>query len=205
MKLTVTSFVSLDGVMQAPGGPHEDESGGFTQGGWVVPFVDDEFGAFITGVFARPAAFLLGRGTYQIFASWWPKVTDPADPVAAALNRLPKYVASRTLARADWGPATLVRDVVPAVERLRREGEGELQVHGSPGLLQTLLRQGLVDELNLLEFPVVLGGGKRLFGEGAVPRAFQTVAARTSSKGVVLRTLRPDGAPVLGSVGEPSP
>jgi dihydrofolate reductase len=202
-KLTLTAFVTLDGIMQAPGGPQEDHSGGFLLGGWVIPFADEEFGGFIVDVFSRAGAFLLGRGTYEIFAGHWPRVTDPADPVAGPLNRLPKYVASRTLDRVDWSGTTLVRNVRAEVARLKGQDGPEIQVHGSPGLAQTLLAYGLIDELHLLEFPVVLGAGKRLFGSGTVPTAFQVVSALTTSKGVVMRTLQPAGGPVLGSAPAP--
>lgn len=198
-KLTITSFLTLDGIMQAPGGPREDRTGGFLHGGWVVPHVDEEFGKFIDDVFSRAGAFLLGRGTYEIFASHWPKVTDPADPVAAKLNRLPKYVATRTLDRLEWKGSTIVRDVVGEVGRLRREDGPELQVHGSAGLIQTLLANELVDELNILQFPLVLGAGKRLFGAGTIPTALELVASRTTSRGVLIGTYRPAGNPVVGS------
>ncbi len=203
-RLTMTAFVTLDGVMQGPGGPQEDVSGGFAHGGWVVPYVDQAFGEFMTGIFDRPVAFLLGRGTWQIFAGHWPKVTDPADQVARKLNGLPKYVASRTLARVEWAGSSLVRDVPAEVAALKRTlGEGELQVHGSPGLAQTLLEHGLVDELNLLTFPVILGSGKRLFGSGTVPTAFELVTSRGSSTGVVLATYRRTGRPSFGQVPPP--
>jgi len=204
-RLTMTAFVTLDGVMQAPGGPEEDGSGGFTHGGWLVPYVDQAFGEFMTAVFSRPVAFLLGRGTWQIFAGHWPKVTDPDDLVARKLNGLPKYVASRTLASVDWAGSRLVRDVPGEVAALKRMlGDGELQVHGSPGLGQALLQHGLIDELNLLTFPVVLGSGKRLFGGGAAPAAFELVTSRASSSGVVLACYRRSGRPMYGSVPPPS-
>ncbi len=202
-RLTVTSFVTMDGVMQAPGAPEEDASGGFSHGGWVHPYADEKFGAFIVEVFGRAGAFLLGRGTWQIFASHWPRVTDPNDPVAAALNRLPKYVASRTLDRADWKPTTIVRDVPAEVARLKRTLAGELQVHGSPGLIQTLLTHELVDELNLLTFPIVLGSGKRLFGAGAVPSRFELARTQVTDMGAVINVFRRAGRPGYGSFALP--
>lgn len=197
-RLTVTSFVSLDGVMQAPGGPAEDTSGGFAHGGWGMPLFDEACGAAIVEIFGRAGAFLLGRGTWQIFAGHWPRVTDPADPVAGALNRLPKYVASRTLQRADWAGSVIVRDVPADVARLKGQVPGELQVHGSPGLLQALLATELVDELHLFTFPVVLGRGKRLFEGGAAPAAFALAATRHGEKGVVISTYRRAGAVAHG-------
>ncbi len=198
-KLTMTTFVSLDGVMQAPGGPKEDRRGAFLHGGWVIPLIDDDFGRFMSDVFSRAGALLLGRYTYELFAAHWPRVTDPADPIAGPLNRLPKYVASRTLDRADWRGSSIVRDVRAEVARLKRELGAELQVHGSAELAQTLLEYELVDELNLLVFPVVLGSGKRLFGSGAIPAAFQLVATRATGKGVLISTYRPAGRPVYGN------
>lgn len=202
-KLTITTFLTLDGIMQGPGGPHEDRSGGFERGGWFAPFVDDDFGAFISGVFDRAGAFLLGRGTYQIFASYWPKHDDPQDPVASKLNALAKYVASRTLEKAEWAGSRIVRDVPREVPRIKEETAGELQVHGSSGLAQTLLEAGLVDELNLVLCPVTLGGpGKRLFGAGTVPTAFELARSRVTSKGLVLATYRRAGAPTFATIGE---
>ncbi len=198
-KLTLTAFVTLDGVMQAPGGPREDRSGAFLHGGWVMPLADEQFGRFMVEVFSRAGAFLLGRGTYQIFAGHWPRITDPADPIAGPLNRLPKYVASRTLDRVDWRGSVLVRDVRGEVARLKRADGPEVQVHGSPGLAQTLLEYELVDELHLLQFPLVLGGGKRLFGTGTIPTAFQHVSTVTTGKGVLISTFRPAGRPAYGS------
>jgi dihydrofolate reductase len=199
-RLTITSFVTLDGVMQAPGGPHEDPSGGFTHGGWFHPYFEErELGGFITGVFRRATAFLLGRGTYQIFAAHWPRVPDAGDPVAGKLNALPKYVASRTLERADWKGSTLVRDVPREVARLKAELDGELQVHGSPGLIQTLLQAELADELNVILCPITLGGGKRLFGSGTAPAAFELAAATATSTGAVIATYRRKGRPATGS------
>jgi len=198
-KLTLTTFLTLDGVMQAPGGPPEDTSGGFNHGGWLPPYFAPELGAFVVDVFERADAFLLGRGTYQIFAGHWPRVTDPNDPIASRLNRLPKHVASRTLEKFDWNNSSLVRNVVGEVADLKRRYDRELQVHGSAGLAQTLLEHDLVDELNLLVFPIVLGTGKRLFGNGTVPSALELQGSRTSSTGVIMATYRHSGRPKYGS------
>jgi dihydrofolate reductase len=198
-KLTLTTFLTLDGVMQAPGGPPEDTSDGFKHGGWLVPHFDPELGKFMSAVMERAAAFLLGRGTYQIFAGHWPRVTDPQDPIATRLNQLPKHVASKTLDRLEWHNSTLVRDVVPEVTALKGRYTGELQVHGSAGLAQTLLEHDLVDEYNLLVFPILLGTGKRLFGSGTVPAALELQSSRTTDKGVVVSTYRRAGRPSYGS------
>jgi dihydrofolate reductase len=130
-KLTITTFLSLDGVMQAPGAPKEDPSGNFGHGGWMFPHVDADFGRFMTEVFAKADAFLLGRRTYEIFAAHWPRVTDPADPIAGTLNKLPKYVASKTLEKAEWSGTTVIRDVVSEVAKLKQLYSRDVQVHGS--------------------------------------------------------------------------
>src|SRR3954452_22130262 len=168
-KLVVGTFVTLDGVMQAPGGPTEDPSGGFAHGGWLVPFADDELGRRIVELTERAGTLLLGRRTYEIFAAHWPLIGDE-DPIARKLNAMPKVVASRTLGRADWTNTTLLRgDVAREVEALKQQDGGEIQVTGSGDLIQTLLRHDLVDEFRLWTFPVVLGSGKRLFADGAAP------------------------------------
>jgi dihydrofolate reductase len=199
-RLTLTTFLSLDGVIQAPGMPDEDRSGDFPHGGWLVPYADADMGRIVTDVFAKTDAFLLGRKTYEIFAAHWPRVTDPDDPVATALNRLPKYVVSRTLAKAEWNNSTVIRGDIPKqVAELKRRHEREILIQGSSELLQTLLANNLVDEYRLLLFPVVLGSGKRLFGSGAVPSALTLLDTRATSTGVVVNTYRPAGKPSYGS------
>jgi dihydrofolate reductase len=198
-ELTVTTFLSVDGVMQAPGGPGEDESGGFPHGGWVFPLADAVMGEVITAIFSKADAFLLGRGTYDIFAAHWPRVTDAGDPIAKALNTLPKHVASRTRTTFDWHASRLVKDVVAELPALKARYPRELQVHGSAGLCQTLIRHDLVDEFRLLVFPVVLGTGKRLFGEGAVPASLSLVSSRTTGAGAVVNVYRRAGALKTGS------
>jgi dihydrofolate reductase len=194
-KLIITAFLSVDGVMQAPGAPDEDRSGGFAHGGWMVPYADEDLGRLITAWTEQASAFLLGRGTYEIFAAHWPLVTDPQDLIARALNSLPKYVASTRLKTAEWRNTTIIPgDVVDAVRALKREGVGELQVHGSPELAQTLIANDLVDEYRLWIHPVVLGSGKRLFGAGAAPAALKLSATTTTSTGVVVNTYERAGA-----------
>ena len=193
-KLVAGTFVSMDGVMQAPGGPDEDRDGGFEHGGWLVPFFDDKLVEIMTGWVAAAGGFLLGRRTYETFAGSWPNSTDPEDSVAAALNQRPKYVASRTLDRVDWNNTTLLKgDVVEAVRRLKAEDGGEIQVHGSGKLLQTLLRNDLVDELRIWQFPVVIATGKRLFGEGAIPRTFNLIETQANTTGAVLHVYQRAG------------
>jgi len=198
-KLTMTTFLTLDGVMQAPGGPPEDPSGGFSYGGWLVPFFDEVTGKFMTEVFERADAFLLGRTTYQIFANHWPRVTDPADPIASKLNALPKHVATKTLDRVEWNNSSLVRDVVSDVAKLKARYARELQVHGSAGLAQTLIEHDLVDEYHLLVFPVVLGSGKRLFAAGAVPAKMKLLHTCTTSAGTIIASYARAGKPTQGS------
>jgi dihydrofolate reductase len=196
-KLVVNTFSSLDGVMQAPGGPEEDPTGGFELGGWSVPFWDDRMGQAMTEFMGKPFDLILGRKTYEIFAAHWPHSDEPG---AAELNRATKYVASRTLERLDWENSTLLEgDVGEAVARLKKEDGPELQVHGSSDLIQTLLRRDLVDEFRVWIFPVVLGSGKRLFGEGAPPRTLKLVDSQVSSTGVVMGTYQPGGDVQPGS------
>lgn len=199
-KLSLTSFVTLDGVMQAPGGPSEDPSGGFDLGGWSVPYGDEDFGRFMTEVFDGVGSFLLGRRTYEIFAGYWPKMTDPADPIASRLNSLPKYVVSTTLDNAEWAGTTIIRgDLAEEVTAIKQRTDGELQVHGSGRLAQALMEHDLIDTLHVLTFPVVLGKGRRLFAEGAVPTAFKHAGARTTGAGVSINTYELAGRPEYGS------
>ena len=191
--LVVETFVSLDGVMQAPGGPDEDVEGGFEHGGWVVPFIDDLLGRSDEGV-TDLAALLLGRKTYDVFAASWPLVSDD-NPVAAKFNAVPKFVASRTRDQLEWHNSSVLQgDVADAVQALKEEpGEGEIQVHGSGDLIQTLLQHDLVDQFRVKVFPVVIGSGKRLFGAGTLPRGLTLVETETSNQGVTMSTYARSG------------
>jgi dihydrofolate reductase len=203
-ELTLTTFLTLDGVMQAPGGPTEDPSGGFPHGGWLVPLVDEDFGKTMDEIFAKADAFLLGRTTYDLFSAYWPKVTDPGDPVASKLNALPKFVASRTRTTFSWSGSSHIRDVVKEVPDLKQRFAREVQIHGSCGLVQTLIAHDLIDEYRLLTFPVILGTGKRLFGSGAVPASLTLVRSSTTGSGVVVSVYRRAGSLKTGSLEMPA-
>ncbi len=182
-KLVVGTFLTFDGVMQAPGGPEEDRDGGFEQGGWSVNYWDEQMGQIMDDQMAEADALLLGRKTYEIFSAHWPHVDD--DPTATKLNSMPKYVASRTLDSVEWNNSSLLTgDVAEAVENLKKESDDAIVVQGSQNLLQSLLPHGLIDEFWLWIFPVVVGDGKRLFGEGTIPSALELATAETSSTGV---------------------
>jgi dihydrofolate reductase len=201
MQLTITTFLSVDGVYQGPGGPDEDRSGGFDRGGWLVPHFDEATGQFMNEVFENVDAFLLGRRTYEIFAASWPKVTDPQDPVASRLNTLPKYVVSTTLRSADWQNSTVINgDIAAEVARLKETPGRELQVHGSGALARTLLENDLVDELWLLVFPVIVGAGRRLFPDAGVATGLRLVDSRTTGSGVAIHVYQPTGRPEFGEV-----
>jgi dihydrofolate reductase len=200
MRLTLQNFLTLDGVMQAPGGPQEDPSGGFEDGGWSFAFGDEDFGAAVTGWFNDAEAFLLGRKTYEIFAGHWPRITDPDDPIAASLNALPKYVVSKTLTAAEWNNTTIISgDLVAEVERLKALPGKELQVHGSGALAQALIEADLVDEYRLFFFPVHLGSGRKLFGDGLPGGALRLLDTRITGAGVVIASYAPAGPVPRGS------
>jgi dihydrofolate reductase len=202
--LVVTTFLTLDGVMQAPGGPGEDPSGGFSHEGWLVPFFDDDLDKQIEAWFAGAQDFLLGRGTYEIFYASWPKMISD-EPVSQAINGKPKHVASHTLPSVEWETASLIEgDVGDAVRALKAQDGGELQVHGSPGLIQTLLAEDLIDELRLVTFPVVVGSGKRLFGSGTIPGSWRLTASSTTSTGALIGTYERAGEVEIGFMGPES-
>lgn len=198
-ELTLTTFLTLDGVMQAPGAPKEDTSGNFPYGGWLVPHADAEMGRAIVEIFSKADAFLLGRTTYDIFAAHWPRITDPSDPIAARLNSLPKFVASHTRNSFNWNASAHVRDVVQEIAGIKQLFAREVQVHGSCCLAQTLIEHDLIDEYRLFTFPVILGKGKRLFGAGAVPAMLKLVSCGTTSKGIVVSVYRRGGSLKTGS------
>ncbi|WP_163509128.1 dihydrofolate reductase family protein [Fodinicola acaciae] len=198
-KLTVMAFLSLDGVVQGPGGSDEDRDGGFRHGGWAVPHIDEQHIKDV-GEFANSAsALLVGRRTYDIFAATWP-LAAADDPIGAKMNGVRKYVASRTLSSVSWQNSTLLTgDVHTAVERLKSSDGGDIQVHGSGAMIQTLL--DLVDEFRLYVFPVLVGSGKRLFGNGTVPAGLRLVEATTSKTGVVAATYTRAGELTYGAMG----
>lgn len=196
-KLKVTTFLTLDGVMQAPGGPEEDAGGGFAHGGWSFGYWDDTVDNEMSEFMGRPFELLLGRKTYEIFNAFWPKSTDPG---AHALNSARKHVASRTLKTVEWNNSTLIKgDVAKYVGDLKKTDGPEIQVHGSGDLIQTLLKNDLVDELHLMTFPVVLGTGKRLFANGAIPVGLRVTNTKTSGSGVVIANYERAGDIKFGS------
>jgi dihydrofolate reductase len=206
-RIVVATFTSLDGVMQAPGGPQEDPTDGFAFGGWTAPHFDQALGASLGEIFGRPFDLLLGRKTYDIFAGHWPYVTDPNDPIAATFNQVTKYVASRSKPKLAWRNSELLGDDVVASLRKLKSGDGaDLLVQGSSELLQTLWKNNLVDEFSVLIFPLVLGKGKRLFGGGAIPAGLRLVKSQSYPTGVIVANYRPDGAVKTGDfqLAEPS-
>ncbi|MFC6489280.1 dihydrofolate reductase family protein [Nitratireductor sp. GCM10026969] len=206
-KIVTGAFVSLDGVMQAPGGPEEDPTGGFRYGGWVAPLFDEALGdAVMNDMFGEPFDLLLGRRTYDIFAAHWPYV-EPGDPIGALFNKINKYVATRNpdLKLAWRNSQTLGPDAVAAVRMLKSENGPNLLTQGSTDFLQTLLKNDLVDELFVSIFPLVLGKGKRLFGNGVVPAGFRLVSSKTSGTGVIMCRYVRDGTVKTGSFAMQEP
>ena len=204
-KLIVLSFITLDGVMQAPGGPEEDPTGGFKYGGWTVGYWDDFLGSVMGGQMAKPFDLLLGRKTYEIFAAYWPYAKS-GDPTAGKFNSAKKYVASKTLRNLDWSNSMLVKgDTVQEIIKLKEQTGPELQVHGSGNLIQTLLKHDLIDEFRLKIFPITLGTGKRLFGEGTIPAGLKLVDGRTSTTGVIIATYERAGVVKTGSFALETP
>ena len=198
-KLVVLSFITLDGVMQAPGGPEEDPTGGFKDGGWVAGYFDDFLGKVMDEQMSKPFDLLLGRKTYEIFAAHWPYVKTK-DPVAVGINNAKKFVASKTLTKLDWSNSELIKgDVAKEVKKLKEQDGPEIQVHGSGNLIQTLLKHDLVDELRLKIFPITLGRGKRLFAEGPIPVGFKLLESKASPSGVIVATYARAGEVKTGS------
>ncbi len=197
-KLIVSTFLTLDGVMQAPGGPGEDDSGDFAFGGWSVNYWDEQMNRVMGEAMSRPFDLLLGRKTYDIFAAYWPNAPEEAG--GKPLNDATKYVASRGHPVLEWEDSILLEgDAAEAVVELKRADGPELQVHGSGDLIQTLMRHSLVDEYRLWVFPLVIGSGKRLFSTGAVPSALKLVDSTVSSTGVLICTYEPAGEIPTGS------
>jgi dihydrofolate reductase len=205
-KLLVSTFISLDGVMQAPGGPEEDTTGGFTFGGWTFPHFDQALGGAMGEIFGRPFDLLLGRKTYEIFAAYWPYVTDPNNPIAGLFNKVTKYVASRAKPKLAWQNSQwLGEDTVAALNKLKGEDGPDLLVQGSGDFLQTLWKNALVDEFSVLTFPLVLGKGKRLFASGTAPSGLKLIKSQSFPTGVIVANYRPDGAVKTGSFAHVEP
>jgi len=198
-KLVVSSFVTLDGVIQAPGGPNEDTSGGFEYGGWTVTYWDDVIEGHIGASMGVEKEYLFGRGTYEIMAAHWP-FAGADDPFAAMINQARKYVVSTTLTEPSWQHTEVISGNVPGAIRALKAGDGpELEVLGSPGLIQTLLAHDLVDEFAMIIYPVVVGSGKRLFGDGTVAGALELADSKITPSGVIIATYRRAGDLPTGS------
>jgi len=197
-KIIILTFVSLDGVMQAPGGPQEDPSGGFTLGGWTVPYFDEFLGQEMGAQMDKPFDLLLGRRTFEIFATYWPYHVEEGP----GINKAVKYVTSKTMSSHPWQKSVFLNgDVVEQIRQIKQQDGPDLQVHGSATLIQTLLKHDLADELWLKIFPVVLGKGKRLFGDGTIPAAFSLSDAKTSPVGVIVARYTRAGEVKTGSFG----
>jgi len=195
-KLIVTTFITLDGVMQAPGGPEEDTSGGFKYGGWTVPYFDEFLGKVMGEQMKQPFNLLLGRKTFEIFASYWPHHASDWP----GINEATKYVVSNTLTKHDWKNSIFIKgDVVEEIKKIKMQDGPDLQVYGSSKLIQTLLQYDLVDELWLKTFPITLGSGKRLFAEGTIPGAFKLTDSKVSPSGVIIANYARAGEVKTGS------
>ncbi|HEY2004366.1 MAG TPA: dihydrofolate reductase family protein [Candidatus Saccharimonadia bacterium] len=199
-KIAVLSFISLDGVMQAPGGPEEDASGGFKYGGWTFPYFDEFSGKIMGEQMSKPFDLLLGRKTYDIFSAYWPK-QDPSVQPSVPFNKATKYVVSGSSPKLEWEKSVLIDgDVLAKLKELKKQDGPLLQVHGSGNLIQTLLKHDLVDELWLKLFPVTLGQGKRLFAEGTKPAGFELIESKTSPSGVIFANYKRAGEVKTGSI-----
>jgi dihydrofolate reductase len=204
-RLIASTFASLDGIMQAPGGPEEDPTGGFTLGGWMFNFQDEAMDISTAGFDGSGREVVLGRRTYEIFEAYWPYQPDD-NPIARTLNAAKKYIASRTLTKVQWNNSTLLQgDVVSAISALKAQPGPDLEIIGSGSLIQTLQVASLIDEYNVWTFPVVLGRGKRLFGENAKPSTLRLVRSQVSATGVVMSTYVPGGDIRTGSFASVAP
>ena len=204
MKLTTVTMITVDGVIQGLGGPEENRAGGFERGGWQAPLWDDEAGTALNKIYRRADAFLFGRWTYDVFAGYWGAMPDSTNPIAAALNARPKYVASNTLTDPTWSrTAVLTGDLAAAIEVLKAVPGGEMQVHGSGALVRWLLDNQLVDEITLFVCPVVLGQGTRLFPENGPDAALRLVESRPTPNGITIQVYRPTGRPRYARAGVP--
>ncbi|NJL72785.1 MAG: dihydrofolate reductase [Candidatus Competibacteraceae bacterium] len=196
-RIVVLTFVTLDGVMQAPGGPKEDESGGFKHGGWTVPYFDEALGSVMDGQMGRPFDLLLGRKTFEVFAAYWPQHDDEG----AGINRATKYVASNTMTAHEWQPSVFLGgDIAEKVSHLKQEQGSDLHVYGSGNLLQTLMKHDLVDAFWLKIYPLTLGSGKRLFVDGTIPAAFKVTKSQVTRKGVIIVSYERAGAITTGGL-----
>jgi dihydrofolate reductase len=202
-KLIVLSFISLDGVMQAPGGPEEDPAGGFKYGGWQFGYSDNFLLKVMIKQMSKPFDLLLGRKTYEIFAAYWPHANTGENPFAARINSAKKYVASKTLTKLDWNNSELIKgDAWNEIKKIKEQDRPEIQVHGSGNLIQMLLKYDLVDELWLKVFPITLGAGKRLFAEGTIPAEFKLLESEISPSGVIIASYERAGEVKVGSFGQ---
>ena len=203
-KIIITTFVTLDGVMQAPGGPEEDPTGDFKYGGWSFHYWDDSMGKVMDEFISKPFELLLGRKTYDIFAAHWPHVKN--EPIADKFNSTKKYVVSNSLEKTNWNNSFIIKEnVVEKINDLKKENGPELQVHGSSNFIQTLIKNNLVDEYHVWTFPITVGNGKRLFGDGTIPINLKLIKSKTSSTGVIMSVYEPAGEVKIGSFALDNP